>query len=96
MFRGDSSFLVHRLSGRTVQLRLEDLLLEWVTKVAGKLVPTLSWEVSQGDRPMAMVHFPVDLFMILLELPPNMVTDFQEYVFEKTGRGSCQSLKSWA
>lgn len=61
----------------------------------GKLVPALSWR-SAGLYSRALIHFSVGLSTVLFELPPNMVTNFQEYVFEKTGRGRYQPLKAWA
>lgn len=60
----------------------------------GKLVPALSWEVSQGYKLVALVHFPVGLSRMLLELSSNMVTNSQKCVYEKTGRGSFHCLKA--
>lgn len=59
----------------------------------GKLMPALSWEVRQGFKLVALVRFPVVLSRMLLELSSNMVTNSQECVFEKTGRGNFYSLK---
>lgn len=39
--------------------------------MVGKLVPALSWEVSQGYKLVVYVYSSNDLSMMLLELPPE-------------------------
>lgn len=46
-------------------------------------MPTLSWEVSQGCKLVALIHFPVGLSRMLLELSSNMVTNSQEYYLKR-------------
>ena len=67
-----------------------------------KMANCKSWQVGAsselGDQQrcalVALIYFPVGLSTMLFELPPNMVTNFQEYVFKKTGRGRYQPIKA--
>ena len=61
-----------------------------------------SWQVGasselgdqQGYALVALIYFPVGLSTMFFELPPNMVMNFQKYVFKKTGRGKYQPIKT--